>query len=816
MKIIKVTKEIDNHEMSQGYTTLLQNIEGEISYPYSIGEVILTKDFTSDLETDLNAIEQKHLSYEDGTVKVGHSVKADKLAKPQRVTLTGAAAGYVDIDGTGSKELQVVIRDNSHEHTYETIPGLKEELNSKLSVAHDHEHWNTYGTIQVDDTVITSRIPADTFKIKKGTNIEMTPLESDDGIEISAILEDVVASDARRLTGYRPVHQADKSANETYVPLTQYGGAMEVGQHLDFHLPGSRKDYDIRFGIDSDLNTYVRKDEQTRFDLWHEGNMGHGTGLNADLLDGKHGADYSLITHTHNNYEDSLTKLAQTRGRQDWYTPKNILGTANGTNGVPAQRTEATYEAQFDWVLNRLLTEHPDYISKSVLGKDASGTYDIYRYDFTPVDYDRTVLILSCVHGNEYTSFYGICRFLEDLCVRSHENALLGELRSRVRLVVLPIVNPWGFINSRRQNSNDVDLNRNANYRWNDYTSANGQLGGKYYKGSEPFSEAETQYIRAVVDELKDSNFVGVMDMHTINTIDAEKVFYYPRFQGNLKNEYAKLMEGFDSELPQNRVIFATSNLPTISNWVAHYTKANACNPEWNNSVYNVEGRGERNDFLMRKHVEWIGNTLVLLSRSSRPRLSSVAEPFTKFFMWNKDESLGATEDINRVSGKGHRVLNSNNYNTFEITQANIEVDAEYIMHLSGHVRVSVEKACTLHLEPLIYQQHATEQHYTVMSAENRYAEEVELTPGVHYIPIQGVLHTFNTNYNDSNSSRAGNVHFRLRAKSNVTNSVWITGYKANLMFTPSNRNIPVTVDRATQEGFEVVYPIRVMDDIDD
>ena len=62
----------------------------------------------------------------------------------------------------------------------------------------------------------------------------------------------------------------------------------------------------------------------------------------------------------------------------------------------------------------------------------------------------------------------------------------------------------------------------------------------------------------------------------------------------------------------------------------------------------------------MRKHVEWIGNILVTLSRASKPQLSSVAQPFTKFYTWKKDKTLGAVDDANRMSNKGHRVLNSN------------------------------------------------------------------------------------------------------------------------------------------------------------
>lgn len=812
MKLVKVERVAPALNIASGYTTLLQNIEGEISYPYTVADVVMTKDFTSDVATDLTNIEQKHQNYEDGAVKVGHAVKADKFSKPQRIHLTGGASGYVDVDGTSSKELSVVIYDDSHEHTYETIPGLRQELEEKLGVEHDHPHWNTYGTLVVGDHEMPASKPADQFKLIPGSNIELTPLEDGSGIEVTAILTDGIARDSRKLAGYRPAQDADKSANETFIPMTQYGGAMEVGQHLDFHLPGSRKDYDLRMGIDSDLNPYVRKDEDARFDLWHNGNMGHGTGLDADLLDGRQGTDYALATHDHINYEQALTYLKQTKGRQDWYTPLHILGTEDGTNGVPAERSLATYEAQYDWVLNHLLEEYPNYITKTVLGKDGSNTYNIYRYDFTPAEYDRTILILSNVHGNEYASFYGVCRFMEDLCQRHQSNALLSELRERVRIVLLPMVNPWGFVNGRRQNSNDVDLNRNANYRWKEYTSADSQLGKYHYKGTEPFSEAETQYVRQVVEELMTSNFVGAMDLHTVTTIEAEKILYYPRFQGNLKQEFAKLMAAYQPEVERNRNVLATSNLPTLSNWIAYYAKINACHPEWCEVVYG----NKRNDFCVRKHVEWIGNILTTLSRTSRAQQSSIAQPFAKFYTWKKDKTLASIEDANRMSNKGHRVLNSDTYNSFSLSQVNIEVDSEYIAHLTGHVQVTVERACTLHLEPLIYQQCAPEQNYDVMSTKNRYEEEVDLTPGVHYIPIQGVLHVFHSSHNSDISSHAGLVHFRLRAKTNVTDSVWISGYKASFAFTPSNRGIPVTVDRLVNQKHETLYPLQVVEEIND
>lgn len=512
--------------------------------------------------------------------------------------------------------------------------------------------------------------------------------------------------------------------------------------------------------------------------------------------------------------EDNMTTYVgnEKNVSRSWYYPKDILGTMNGTNGVPETRTEETYEQFYAWVLDKLKDENSNYITKTLLGKDSSNTFNIYRYDFTPMNYERTILILSNVHGNEYTSFFGLCRFLEDIANRSEEDYLLNYLRTRVRIVTIPIVNPWGFVNNNRRNSNGVDLNRNADYRWEEYNTSSSLEGQKYYKGTSPFSEVESQYVKQVVEDIRNDNFVASIDLHTITTIDAEKILYYPRFQSNDMNELARVVKNYKSELDNNRQIYSSSTVPTFSNWIGYSTGVNACNPEWNNTTYG----GSRDAFLMRKHVEWIGNIIIALAKSEKAITPSIGEPFSQMLIWNRDTSLGDEEDSNRMSGKGHRVLKSENYNSFTSSQFCLDADQEYIVDISGHVQVMVEKDCTLHLEPLVYQQNSPEQNYSVMSKEGRFEEVVTLTAGTHYIPMKAMLQGFHTNYNDENSSRAGQVHFRLRAKTDVVNSVWITGYKATMMFTPSNRGKCVSIQKLVNDQYEVVFPTRVVEDIED
>ena len=44
-----------------------------------------------------------------------------------------------------------------------------------------------------------------------------------------------------------------------------------------------------------------------------------------------------------------------------------------------------------------LVEDFPNYVTKTTLGKDSSKLYNIYKYEFTPKEYDRTIVLLSNV-----------------------------------------------------------------------------------------------------------------------------------------------------------------------------------------------------------------------------------------------------------------------------------------------------------------------------------------------------------------------------------------------------------------------------------
>lgn len=165
-----------------------------------------------------------------------------------------------------------------------------------------------------------------------------------------------------------------------------------------------------------------------------------------------------------------------------------------------------------------LLQAYPDNITKTTLGLDASETYTIYRYDFYPtipysdrasggfgVIYDRTnypvVSLDACIHGNEHPCGRALLNFMTAVC--EEKNATLAWLHDNIHFVVIPITNPWGYEHDDRKNSNGVDLNRNFPALWG--LGATDPTDG-YYRGTEPFSEPETEYLASILNEIVDKN----------------------------------------------------------------------------------------------------------------------------------------------------------------------------------------------------------------------------------------------------------------------------------------------------------------------
>ena len=168
--------------------------------------------------------------------------------------------------------------------------------------------------------------------------------------------------------------------------------------------------------------------------------------------------------------------------------------------------TSSTVYGWFD----ALVAAHPDYITKTLLGNDASGALPIYQYRFNPkrvgtdgrLDTKIPKIMLMTQH-NEGINFAYIYLLMREICNNWKNNEALESMRFGMEFVVIPVGNPWGLDNGNRKNSNLVDLNRNFPIGWMKL----GTPSDTSYSGESALSEAEVQHIYNVMTTEKPDMF---------------------------------------------------------------------------------------------------------------------------------------------------------------------------------------------------------------------------------------------------------------------------------------------------------------------
>ena len=156
------------------------------------------------------------------------------------------------------------------------------------------------------------------------------------------------------------------------------------------------------------------------------------------------------------------------------------------------------------------------YITKEILGLDSSGTYNVYKYNLTPMQVsvprfsDKKIpkILINCgIHGFEKASVFSIYYFIYNLVNNWQNDEILEYLRFNVEFEIIPVSNPWGYVKNSYLNANGVNINRNFEYGWVL------EEKGDQYGGTEPFSEIETKYIKNMIDNNLDA--IYYVDYHT-------------------------------------------------------------------------------------------------------------------------------------------------------------------------------------------------------------------------------------------------------------------------------------------------------------
>ena len=283
------------------------------------------------------------------------------------------------------------------------------------------------------------------------------------------------------------------------------------------------------------------------------------------------------------------------------YTPINVKA-IDGTSGTDFNADTITTQNIYD-KYDELVSKYPKYISKTLLGKDATNTFNIYRYDFKPEKVVTangskykdipTVILTGGIHGNGENAgdkpnmVCALYYFFKDVCEKWKENEVLDYLRWNLNFIVVPIVNPWGFDNKDRRNGRQVDLNRNFDLNW-----TLGTPGSNTYGGTAPFSEKESQYIRDLINANK--NAIFHCDFHTTGGTQAQdKMMYFDMSNNSIlfnpardlilrlsKKWNDKKYGGLDTSIDLHGYIVDEPPAPIFNSWVDRVAKIPSCTLE--------------------------------------------------------------------------------------------------------------------------------------------------------------------------------------------------------------------------------------------
>ena len=157
-------------------------------------------------------------------------------------------------------------------------------------------------------------------------------------------------------------------------------------------------------------------------------------------------------------YIGERTILQETDIQDPWYIPQTV-----GSIGDDCTWGDHLWTSE--QVLNNLYEPvrqcYPEYITRTHIGKDQTGKYDMYGYVYAPENYEITMFLTSGTHASEPTAYFALAKVMQLIADAQPEDTLLYTLRHKVRFVVIPLINVWSISNTHvRQNATGTDLNR--------------------------------------------------------------------------------------------------------------------------------------------------------------------------------------------------------------------------------------------------------------------------------------------------------------------------------------------------------------------
>jgi predicted deacylase len=255
-----------------------------------------------------------------------------------------------------------------------------------------------------------------------------------------------------------------------------------------------------------------------------------------------------------------------------WVLPGNLL--AGSVRYVRALSERLGYDEYMK--LQEELAERiaPQWVREKV-GVDSGGK-PIWRFRRGPLD-GPILFFVGAIHAGEWLNPYLLLDFIEYLADVPEADYKTRWVLRNYTITVIPMLSG----SMRQESAAGCDLNRNFDFRWEDYTKGYGWREGRALKlrGPAPFSEPEARVVR---DHVWSDPVIGHFDMH-MHGIQHGAMFLGPHevaepalatfdaaahvIQANVRDRF--LWKG-PTQLELRRVVFSGRTVPYSTNWVAY------------------------------------------------------------------------------------------------------------------------------------------------------------------------------------------------------------------------------------------------------
>ena len=203
-----------------------------------------------------------------------------------------------------------------------------------------------------------------------------------------------------------------------------------------------------------------------------------------------------------------------------YQVPEYVKGVFNAKYKDFDENSATKTQDIYDWY-DELTFAHSSSMTKEQYGTSQTpegvctvadpNTYPMYAYTISPLKFAKHKILLAYgIHGNgsggdAIQGVIGLAYFIKDLLNNYLKHPTMKYIREYCTVVVMPILNPWGYQNNSRGNGRNIDLNRNFGVGFTRNESASNDLayfqGSPIRTGDSAFSEEESQNIRDYISQ---------------------------------------------------------------------------------------------------------------------------------------------------------------------------------------------------------------------------------------------------------------------------------------------------------------------------